>query len=388
MDENLLEQIGLTKSEIKVYLALLELGSSSTGKIIDKSKASSSKIYEILDRLIDKGLVSFIVKSGVKYFEPAQPERLMDYMNEKELEINKQKQDLKKIIPELELKRTLSKYKSEATIYRGFKGIQTGFYSSMNLMKPGQEVLAYSIPSMNETLNRFFVNLHKKMVNKKIKRRYILDESAKGELQTLPKNNKFAKIKYLSQQTPSSIIIFNDRVLIFPETKDLLLIAIDSKEVADSFRMQFETLWHQDVRIATGTKGAQDTWNKMLDEMESGEEYYVLGGSWQGQKKEVFDFFIDFQRRRQEKKVKAKFLFVSGTQKKMKSLKDSYYVLSDVRFLPPGTYEGMQINLYHNKVLMFVWRENEPIVFIVEDKTVYKTFKAYFDNLWKQSCKN
>ena len=50
----LLEEIGLTKSEIKVYLALLELGSSTTGPIVDKSKASSSKIYEILDKLMQK----------------------------------------------------------------------------------------------------------------------------------------------------------------------------------------------------------------------------------------------------------------------------------------------------------------------------------------------
>ena len=44
----LLEEIGLTKSEIKVYLALLELGSATSGPIVDKSGASSSKIYEIL----------------------------------------------------------------------------------------------------------------------------------------------------------------------------------------------------------------------------------------------------------------------------------------------------------------------------------------------------
>ena len=66
MNESLLEKIGLTKSEIKVYLALLELGCSATGKIVEKSKASSSKIYEILDRLMQKGLVSFIIKSGIK----------------------------------------------------------------------------------------------------------------------------------------------------------------------------------------------------------------------------------------------------------------------------------------------------------------------------------
>ena len=57
MNTEILQEIGLTKSEINVYLALLELGSSSTGKIVDKSKAASSKIYEILDRLMQKRIV-------------------------------------------------------------------------------------------------------------------------------------------------------------------------------------------------------------------------------------------------------------------------------------------------------------------------------------------
>ena len=73
MNVELLEAIGLTKSEIKVYLALLELGSSTTGPIVEKSGASSSKIYEILEKLIQKGLVGHVIKAGKKHFEAAPP---------------------------------------------------------------------------------------------------------------------------------------------------------------------------------------------------------------------------------------------------------------------------------------------------------------------------
>jgi len=37
MDVSILEDLGLTQAEIKVYLALLELGSSSAGRILEKS---------------------------------------------------------------------------------------------------------------------------------------------------------------------------------------------------------------------------------------------------------------------------------------------------------------------------------------------------------------
>src|SRR3989338_7547002 len=101
MNEELLQKIGLNKSEVKVYLNLLELGSSTTGPIMDKAKVSSSKIYGILERLIEKGLVSFIIKSKTKYYQASSPEAIFDYINEKEEEMEKQKEQIKKIIPEL-----------------------------------------------------------------------------------------------------------------------------------------------------------------------------------------------------------------------------------------------------------------------------------------------
>lgn len=216
MDTKLLEAIGLTKSEIKVYLALLELGSSTTGKIVEKSKASSSKIYEVLDKLIQKGLVSFIFKSGVKYFEAAPPERIMDYMEEKEEKFSQQKEELEKIIPELDLKRKLSKYKSEATIYKGMKGLETAFYGALELLKPKDEMLVIGVPSRSEPVNRFFVKFAKERAKRKIKMKIIFNEIARGELQTLPENNPLTEIKYVPETTPAAINIFNDRVIIFP----------------------------------------------------------------------------------------------------------------------------------------------------------------------------
>ena len=60
MDISILEDIGLTNAEIKVYLALLELGSSTAGPILEKSKLQNSVVHMTLNKLIDKGFVTFI----------------------------------------------------------------------------------------------------------------------------------------------------------------------------------------------------------------------------------------------------------------------------------------------------------------------------------------
>ena len=42
MDTSILEDLGLTQAEIKVYVGLLELGSSSAGHILEKSGLQNS----------------------------------------------------------------------------------------------------------------------------------------------------------------------------------------------------------------------------------------------------------------------------------------------------------------------------------------------------------
>jgi len=65
MDLDILEDLGLTSTEIKVYLTLLEMGSSNAGIILQKSKLPNSTIHRDLNSLIEKGLVNFIFE-GIK----------------------------------------------------------------------------------------------------------------------------------------------------------------------------------------------------------------------------------------------------------------------------------------------------------------------------------
>src|SRR3989344_6954322 len=101
MNTRILQEIGFTEGESRVYMALLELGTVTTGPIIKKSGISASKAYEILNRLTEKGFVSHIIKAKTKYFRAADPGRIIDYLDEKEKEIAGKKEEMKKIVPQL-----------------------------------------------------------------------------------------------------------------------------------------------------------------------------------------------------------------------------------------------------------------------------------------------
>jgi sugar-specific transcriptional regulator TrmB len=118
-----LNKLGLSKNESKVYLALLDLGSTNAGEVIKKTKLHRNIVYDNLDRLIEKGLVSFIKIKNIKHFETTPSEEFEEYILKQKEEILEKEKIMKKIIPEIKSEREI-KRKQEATIYKGKKAIK------------------------------------------------------------------------------------------------------------------------------------------------------------------------------------------------------------------------------------------------------------------------
>ena len=180
MNTKLLEDIGLTKGEIIVYLTLLRLGETTTGKIIDEAQISSGKIYEILDKLIKKGLVSYIIKEKTKYFNATSPNRILDFLYEKEKQIKEKEKELEKEIPSLIKLQMLNKKEHETYLYKGYKGIQTAIFGALENLKKDDEVLAMGvISSKDEKYNLLWQKWHNERIKKKIKCKIIFSEKGK-----------------------------------------------------------------------------------------------------------------------------------------------------------------------------------------------------------------
>ncbi|MFA5992482.1 MAG: helix-turn-helix domain-containing protein [Candidatus Pacearchaeota archaeon] len=241
-----LKAIGLTDGEIKVYLALLELGSSTTWNITKKSKISGSKVYEVLDRLISKGLVNSMIKNNVKYFESASPERILEYLEEKKQEIDIEKKDIIKIIPELILKQKQAP-KSEVKIYTGWEGLKTVEEDILNSLKKGEEWLSMGLTEQPESWEIYFNKKHEERARKGIVHKHLLNEKYKSLYQKR-KHLSYTEFRFLPKEMemPTSIEIYANKVLIFIlEPTNPLAILIESKPVFESFRKYFDVLWKQ-----------------------------------------------------------------------------------------------------------------------------------------------
>lgn len=243
MDLEILKEIGMTNGEIRVYLALLDLRSSSTGQIINKSKITSSKVYLILERLEQKGLISHIIKNNVKYFQVGDPKRLLDYMEEKKAIVDKETDEIKKLIPFLREKRENFTNLQDTSMYQGFRGLQTALYEFISdLKKEDEYVVLGARGHFGESFENFIRNFYKEKEERGINTRLIYNSAFK-EAKNLYKGLKLTKIRFIDHINPGTIVIAKDKVLIITYGEDSIQVLIKSPQIAESFYAFFESMW-------------------------------------------------------------------------------------------------------------------------------------------------
>jgi len=236
MDLTVLEDIGLTKSEVKVYMALLELGPSTKGPLVHRSGVSSSKIYDLLEKLMQKGLVSFCVRGNVKYFDALPPKKIIDYIDAKKAEIENQKSELKEILPQLELKRFSGAINFETRVFKGMGGARTSFSDILTTVEEGGEYHVLGISRCTPHFERFILNFHKKRSKCGIRCKITVNELARNvgrQLELIP----LTEIRYVPEELFSPVVfnVYGCKTLISISLEELF-IQIKSKNLSDGLR--------------------------------------------------------------------------------------------------------------------------------------------------------
>jgi len=247
METELLETIGLTKGESKVYTALLKLGKSSVGDIINEAQVSRSKIYDILERLKEKELIGFVIEGKIKKFNAISPKRLSEFLDLEKKKIDDKQEALKTILPKLNLL-TKKGEDTSAEILSGPRGIKAFFDMSLYENKEEVLILGYS-KEASLYFHAYFRDFHKKRIQRKIPGRVIYDH----ETWFLKNREKreYVEQRYLPKDTnfPAFLYIFGDIVgtIVFTNQQKLCFM-IKNKTVAESYKKYFNLIWKQSIK--------------------------------------------------------------------------------------------------------------------------------------------
>jgi len=229
-----LEDFGLTSTESKVYVALLKRGTSQAGRLSKETKIHRRTIYDAIERLINKGLISYITINNIRHFEAISADRLMALLKEKE-------EKLKKFLPELKAISESNKEKKETLFFKGKEGLKAIFDDQIrvgkNILFMGKGV------DVNTILKFYFQKFDKMRLEKNIKINMVFDYEAKNieSIHKIP----LSEIRYVEKwnSSPLSAYIYGNNVSLVLWDNNPIAILIRQHEFADGFRNYFNILW-------------------------------------------------------------------------------------------------------------------------------------------------
>lgn len=237
METAILQDLGLTNAEIKIYIALLELGVATAGPIIDRTRLQNSVVHMTLHKLGDKGFVTFVKKGKIKHYHATDPQNILKFIEDK-------KTRFKEILPVLLAKQD-KREEPEAEVFEGFKGFKNLLREGLEEAKSGDEFLFFSfytkpIDKYPEVYN-FLKEYEGERFEKGIKIKGLAPSDLKPMLATRFKSD----IKYVDFPVPINISIINDRVMFFPWQYEPVSFLIKSKALAESLSKYFNLVWKE-----------------------------------------------------------------------------------------------------------------------------------------------
>ncbi len=236
MELEMLENFGLSRGEIKVYSALLELGSAQVGQLIEKSGIVSSAVHRSLQKLMERGFVSYIKRGKIKQYQAAPPKTILHFIDE-------QRKSFLDILPKLETRQKLATEKQEAEIFEGMNGIMAMLNSIIEGAKPGEEYyfFATDLTERNEELQKFF----KRYDLKRKEAGFNIRGLARESLKPLFIGRKELKMKFVDFPIPSDITICDNKVAHISWDEKPVGYLIKSRHIYNVYKKFFEEVWNQ-----------------------------------------------------------------------------------------------------------------------------------------------
>lgn len=247
MEAKTLERIGLTKGEVKAYLALLKLGPSPAGMVAKHSGVSRSKVYMILDKLEKKGMASHVERCGVLAFAAVEPSKISDFLSERRDELERLQKEFTAFLPQLEAFHKAGGNVQNITVYQGYKGLRVSHEHLYLKLKKGDEYHVIGAPGLAPWRNMegFWIADHKRRVAEGIGVKILFNADVEKKVLEHRNRQRHCEARYMpiGMVTPAEIEIFGDTTLIITISAEPISIEIVSKEIADSFRAYFQQFW-------------------------------------------------------------------------------------------------------------------------------------------------
>lgn len=244
-----LKELGLTENEIKIYVCLIREGELTAKNVADKTGLHRGYVYDTLNKLIDKGFINCLVKSGKKKFKAVSPESILHIFDEKKKRISElipsllklyQKESGKFDVEVFEGKNGMKNYNKKMLRYCSKEPIKEFFQIGLEV---GVEEHIMKYERLNLKNKAELIGLIKKLKRDCKNRKVLLDNKAKSEYRFIKEHTDY---RYLPKKFDTKGINLNilNNIVAFEFCKgNLFAMVIKNKEFSDFFKNIFNGLW-------------------------------------------------------------------------------------------------------------------------------------------------
>ncbi|MDZ7799126.1 MAG: helix-turn-helix domain-containing protein [Patescibacteria group bacterium] len=243
-----LRQFNLRRIEIELFEKLFFEGEMTASTLAKKVNISRTSVYDLLEKMIDKGLIFESPKAGVNQYAVKNPEKLNILLSEKEKEFEKARKSFKSLE---KLYKNDSIKEPSLQIYHGQSALQQ-MMKDMLLYRDIKVRAYWPIMKMIKILGKsFLIKFHQERIARNISLKTIWPASQIPSIKKYPflgidkENKRKVKIAPKSVNFSLGYVIYGSTVRFLSSSKENYGFLIESEELSKMMKGQFDIVWQQ-----------------------------------------------------------------------------------------------------------------------------------------------
>lgn len=242
----ILKQLGLTQTEIKIYITGLNYYDISVNELVKQTGLNRTTIYHALGTLSKKALIAKKSNGNKLLFIMTKPDRIGNLLDEKISFLKKQKEEVSALVPLLLHQLNQVEYKVNVSHYEGIEGVKLVIEDALYCKSRHWDVIA----PIDNFFSQFDPNYKKYFMDTRRSRGLTTrslwerkDSQKKLTAAQIKERNPRILPEVMFGKFRSVICIYDDKLLIINSLKEITAVLVQSKEIHDTILAVFEGLW-------------------------------------------------------------------------------------------------------------------------------------------------
>ncbi len=244
MYTELLQKLGLSENEAKMYELLLIKGESKAVDLVPESGLGRGNVYNVLTTLVSKGLVT--VTAGTKQiYRAAEPTKLVSLVEARKREADRLDAEFKEELPKLNSTFNLTTGRPAIQVFEGYEGAEEVIMDSLNA--PDGILTYLDVSALTGEFAEINKRYLKKRITAKIPKCILAADTPEAHAFFANQNTPFTYITYLKDYPSNfktAMEVYGNKVtyLTLSDEKQISVM-IEDVNIAKMHRAQFHYLW-------------------------------------------------------------------------------------------------------------------------------------------------